>query len=67
MNYLSSFQKDDQGANCTDIDECEMVEKCVNGVCINTEGSYECQCPGGFQKNPSENGCVGKYSFVILE
>ena len=27
-------------------------------MCVNTAGGYECQCPDGFEKNPSENGCV---------
>ena len=49
-----------RGANCTDVDECLNVGKCVNGHCVNSEGSYECLCPEGFELNPTGVGCVGK-------
>jgi hypothetical protein len=39
-----------------DIDECESVP-CFNGECINTHGSYECEClPGYFLQDDS---CLG--------
>ena len=44
-----------------DIDECKFpsTEKVCFGVCINTIGSYDCQCPQGTYGNPEvEGGCV---------
>jgi len=54
------YEKDEQGANCTDVDECAEVANCINGNCVNVPGSYECQCPEGFESNPTGIGCVGK-------
>lgn len=34
-----------------DINECSMPNKCQNGKCVNTEGSYTCECYGGFAKS----------------
>ena len=44
-----------------DIDECSVgTASCdVNSICMNTRGSYNCQCKDGYTKN--ENGqCIGK-------
>ena len=59
MHYFS-YEKDERGANCTDVDECLDVANCINGRCINTEGSYQCECLEGFELNPTGVGCVGK-------
>lgn len=42
-----------------DVDECDFPRDiCRNGTCINTDGSYECDCYNGFER--SENGdCQG--------
>uniref|UniRef100_A0A8B9JTQ2 Latent-transforming growth factor beta-binding protein 1 n=1 Tax=Astyanax mexicanus TaxID=7994 RepID=A0A8B9JTQ2_ASTMX len=37
--------------NFTDINECAIPNKCPNGVCVNTEGSFTCECKNGFTKN----------------
>lgn len=34
-----------------DINECSMPNKCQNGKCVNTEGSYTCECNNGFAKS----------------
>lgn len=34
-----------------DINECSMPNKCQNGKCINTEGSYTCECKTGYSKS----------------
>lgn len=44
-----------------DIDECADPINCVNGLCVNTPGRYECNCPPDFQLNPTGVGCVGKW------
>ncbi|XP_043933555.1 fibrillin-1 isoform X1 [Protopterus annectens] len=31
-----------------DMDECKDPDVCKNGKCINTDGSYRCECPFGF-------------------
>ena len=38
---------------CVDIDECEInIHECsFDADCINTSGSYECNCKPGFMKN----------------
>lgn len=34
----------------SDINECMDINLCSNGAtCINTEGSYKCRCPRGFE------------------
>uniref|UniRef100_A0A1I7U001 Immunoglobulin I-set domain protein n=1 Tax=Caenorhabditis tropicalis TaxID=1561998 RepID=A0A1I7U001_9PELO len=39
---------------CEDIDECQFHLPC-DFECINTEGSYECRCPPGYEL--AEDGC----------
>ncbi|XP_012157231.1 fibrillin-1 isoform X2 [Ceratitis capitata] len=43
--------------SCVDIDECaEGTTGCEH--CLNTEGSYECTCPGGYDLAEDELSCV---------
>ena len=44
---------------CTDINECaDLSQICGNNaICLNTIGSADCICPGGYQMN-FENDCV---------
>ncbi|XP_049313290.1 fibrillin-3 isoform X2 [Bactrocera dorsalis] len=43
--------------NCVDIDECaEGTSGCEH--CLNTDGSYECTCPGGYDLAEDERTCV---------
>jgi hypothetical protein len=43
----------------TDIDECnELNVTCADGaVCVNTQGSYQCTCKGGYEEVNGE--CTG--------
>ncbi|XP_042638691.1 adhesion G protein-coupled receptor E5 [Orycteropus afer afer] len=41
---------------CQDVDECQQNQKLCKsrGTCINTHGSYTCQCPLGFEFKPDD-------------
>ncbi len=41
-----------------DDDECER-NPCAHGDCVNTPGSYICQCPAGFQTTATRTECRG--------
>lgn len=43
-----------------DINECADPVNCINGLCVNTPGSYQCNCPPDFELNPTGVGCVGE-------
>ena len=45
---------------CLDIDECEEnVDGCSHG-CVNTEGSYYCTCPSGYELISDNKTCTGE-------
>lgn len=60
------YLRDPKSGKCRDANECtEIRDKpaCgVNAVCKNLPGSYECQCPPGFNGNPFSS-CEGKFTF----
>uniref|UniRef100_A0A3B3C207 EGF-like domain-containing protein n=1 Tax=Oryzias melastigma TaxID=30732 RepID=A0A3B3C207_ORYME len=33
---------------------------CQNGICINTDGSFRCECPFGYNLDFTGVNCVGK-------
>jgi len=44
----------------SDVDECETLPKaCVNGQCINNQGSYRCECHLGFTLAQDGRTCLG--------
>ena len=45
-----------------DLDECELMGHmmCKNGRCINTMGSFKCECNRGFRYDDPSHMCVGK-------
>ena len=49
-----------------DEDECLISGVCGNGVCSNTEGSYQCTCPKGYAPGRYSPRCVGKNSIPGL-
>jgi len=65
------------GLTCEDVDECSdtSLNTCLTSqTCVNTEGSYDCQCAEGFQENTNSAtvavapciGCSGKYNKKYL-
>uniref|UniRef100_A0A3P9NTP2 Fibrillin-1 n=1 Tax=Poecilia reticulata TaxID=8081 RepID=A0A3P9NTP2_POERE len=49
------FKLDTRG-ECIDDDECDR-SPCPHGECMNTVGSYICQCPPGFQTTATRTEC----------
>jgi len=49
-----------------DLNECEQFHPCdENSVCVNTLGSYKCECVKGFEKT-TLNQCHGNLYFILL-
>lgn len=43
-----------------DHDECATTNMCLNGMCINEDGSFKCICKPGFVLAPNGRYCVGE-------
>lgn len=47
--------------NPPDINECEVFPGvCTNGQCVNTQGSFRCECAEGLTLDSTGRTCVGK-------
>ena len=55
-------------SECIDVDECEEKEyTCTfNSTCINTIGSYECECDSGYNKTDNQE-CLDIDECLITE
>uniref|UniRef100_A0A672Z3Q8 Fibrillin-1 n=1 Tax=Sphaeramia orbicularis TaxID=375764 RepID=A0A672Z3Q8_9TELE len=51
------YQRGDDDDHPKDIDEC-LNDPCVNGQCINTDGSFRCECPMGYRLDISGVTCI---------
>ena len=53
--------------NCiSDINECMMDPTlCENGICINTDGNFRCECQEGFKIDSSGTKCIGEWCFYF--
>lgn len=50
-----------------DINECLLTPRpCSAGQCQNTEGSFRCVCPSGYQTNSQQTQCIGQTCFFYL-
>lgn len=48
-----------------DVDECEVnPDACVNGYCVNNQGSYRCDCPQGWQLALDGRTCQGNNQLI---
>ncbi|XP_019326555.1 PREDICTED: von Willebrand factor C and EGF domain-containing protein [Aptenodytes forsteri] len=45
------------GVRCTDIDEC--LSAACEGLCVNTEGGFVCECGPGMQLSTDRHSCQG--------
>lgn len=53
------FFKDPRTGKCSDINECRGIPNiCAMGTCINTPGSYRCECGEGRRYNPEKFECT---------
>lgn len=42
-----------------DINECELYpNKLCSHICVNTVGSYRCECPNGYSLHTDESTCI---------
>ena len=56
------FFKDPRTGKCTDINECRGIPNiCAMGTCVNTDGSYHCECGTGRKYNSQNFECSGMY------
>lgn len=58
--YVRNLYTDIHGVFFPDIDECQSLSTCVNGICLNSEGSYTCEnCPTGYRVSFDGELCEG--------
>ena len=44
-----------------DVDECNTNNGGCQHTCVNTAGSYQCQCRSGYRLSSNGRNCVGKW------
>lgn len=51
---------------CPDVNECEELNGGCQQTCVNTQGSYRCECSEGFRMHADGRTCIGKYQTQIF-
>jgi hypothetical protein len=60
LNYDMIYEVLNIRLTKTDVDECSNNSYCSsNGHCVNTVGSFYCQCDNGYTSD--DQNCVGMY------
>lgn len=60
--HVFSYEGADELFCILDVNEClESPGICSNGQCINTDGSFRCECPMGYNLDYTGVRCVGEY------
>uniref|UniRef100_A0A665XAN1 Si:dkey-88l16.3 n=1 Tax=Echeneis naucrates TaxID=173247 RepID=A0A665XAN1_ECHNA len=63
----SGFRLLSSGLSCVDSDECNAVSHVMcKHTCLNTHGSYVCQCHPGFYLEPDNKSCKTKDEPLLL-
>ncbi|KAM8860411.1 fibulin-1 isoform 1-T1 [Synchiropus picturatus] len=58
VNCGRGYHLNEEGTRCVDIDECKGPEKaCAGHGCINTMGSFHCECESGYIFNSVSRVC----------
>uniref|UniRef100_A0A8C4T425 Fibrillin 2b n=1 Tax=Erpetoichthys calabaricus TaxID=27687 RepID=A0A8C4T425_ERPCA len=48
-----------KGVQCEDVNECDVFPGiCTNGQCVNTQGSFRCECPPGLTLDGTGRTCM---------
>lgn len=55
----------DANGTCVDINECNQVPALCEQICINSNGTYACDCNPGYLLTAS-GGCVGEFPFLLF-
>ena len=73
FNIISSVCKTHLKCSCLnsllrlDLDECGARSHDCQQVCVNTEGSFRCECHSGFMLNRDRKSCQGIVTLHFFE
>lgn len=69
-NLRTTYRFSDDGLLCiilfVDINECLNDNAGCDHECMNTNGSYYCECNSGFQLSSDNHTCEGNYQHTVL-
>jgi hypothetical protein len=51
-------------SHAIEINECQERSALCEQICINTNGSYDCQCNDGYTLNNDGLTCSGEYNII---